>query len=110
MTLLAGQPDALDPRQPLGAAHGANCAIDLVFELLCRSEGLERERDNGMPGIGRLARLLDEIDDVAPERRRIEHPREKPDDQAQAIALVIPDRKKKAFIGTPGIGERLAVA
>src|SRR5712691_6441856 len=74
MALLAGKPDALHSRQPLGAAHGANGDIDLALELLRRCEGLDRERDNGMPGICRLARLLDEIDDVSPKRCRIESP------------------------------------
>ena len=34
----------------------------------------------------------------------------KPDDQAQAIALVIADRQKMAFVGALGIRQRLALA
>src|SRR5258708_38334635 len=107
MALLAGKPDALDPGQPFGRAHGANRYVDLALELLRRCEGFDRERDNGMTGICRLARLLDEIDDVSPERCRIENSGEKPDDQAQAITLVIANRDKEAFIGALGIGNGL---
>ena len=37
-------------------------------------------------------------------------PASKPDDQAQAVALVVADRKQQAFLRALGIGERLAVA
>src|SRR5262249_34054705 len=72
MALLPRQPDALDSRQPLGAPHGADRGVDLALECRRRRERFDRHRNDGMAGIGGLALLLDEIDDVAPERRLIE--------------------------------------
>ena len=110
MALLAGQPDAIDPGQPLGAAHGADRRIDMALELRRRRERLDRNSDDGVAGIGGLALLLHVIDHLASEGRAVEHAGEQPDDQAQAVTLVVADRQQHAFVGAPGIGERLAVA
>src|SRR5262249_10446711 len=78
MALLPRQPDALDSRQPLGAPHGADRGVDLALECRRRRERFDRHRNDGMAGIGGLALLLDEIDDVAPERRLIERAGQSP--------------------------------
>src|SRR5205807_8809867 len=49
VALLAGKPDALDARQPLGTAHRAHGDIDLALEIFHRRERLDREREHGMP-------------------------------------------------------------
>src|ERR1700716_1111045 len=110
MTLLAGQPDALDPGQPLGAAHGADRGVHVALEVCHRHEAFDRDGDDGVAGVGRFARLLDEIDHVAPESGAVERAGEEPDDQAQARTLIVADREQEAFVGALGIGERLAVA
>src|SRR6516165_7077219 len=66
-SLPSHQPSGAMPR--LRAAHGADRGIDLALEYRHRRERFDRHRNDGMAGIGGLALLLDEIDDVAPERR-----------------------------------------
>src|SRR6516225_6264104 len=48
VALLAGKPDALYPRQSLGATHRAHRAVDLPLELRRRHERLDRHRDEKM--------------------------------------------------------------
>src|SRR6202048_1153618 len=63
-----------------------------------------------MPGVGCLLRFFYEIDDLLAEGGSVESAGEEPDHQAQAIALVVADRKKEPLVRALGIGERLAVA
>src|SRR3954468_16331072 len=72
MALLARQPDALDAGQPFGGPHRPDRDVDLALERRRRCEGLDRHRNDGVPGIGRAARLLDEIDDLPSKRGSIE--------------------------------------
>src|SRR5260370_33561062 len=76
LALLSGQPDAFDPGQSLGAAHDAHRSIDLALECRRRRESVDRQRNDGVAGIGDLALLLDEIDDLASERRLVERTRQ----------------------------------
>ena len=62
------------------------------------------------PGIGRPAEVLGEIEHILPERRAVERAGEQPDDEAQAVALVLADRHQQALVHALGIGERLAFA
>src|SRR5580692_10696967 len=96
VALLARQPDALDARQPPRAADVADYLIDRALEVGRRHEGLDRDRGNRLPGIGGFAGFLDEIDDVAAKRRAIKCAGKEPDDEAQAVALVIADREEVA--------------
>jgi hypothetical protein len=56
--------------------------IDRALELGGRHERVDRNRCDRLPSIGRFSGLLDEIDDVAPQRRAIECAGQEPDDEA----------------------------
>src|ERR1700733_6206313 len=67
VALFARQPDALDARQSPGIADIADQAIDAALEFGRWHESLDRDRRDGLAGIGRLAGFLDEIDYLAPD-------------------------------------------
>src|SRR5262249_30178089 len=72
VALLGRQPRTVAPGQALSVAQGAHRGIDLAFEYRRWAKCLDRQRDDGVPGICSLARFLDEIDDLAAERRLVE--------------------------------------
>src|SRR4029079_2722584 len=94
VALLAGQPDALDAGKPPRVTDIADHRVDRALEMLDRYERLDRERANGVAGIGRLVEVLDEIDPLTAHCRAIERARQKPDDEAQPRTLVLADRQQ----------------